>query len=230
MRDKILIYLLIDPLTDEIKYVGKTKDINIRMTNHMCPSQLKAKTHKNHWLKKIAVQNMKPVVLIIDEAHDVNTANTLESYWIEQFRIWGIKLTNGTPGGDGATLTGRKRSPETIEKVRLANIGRVLSDETKAKISKSVSKTLIGNKRAVGSKGWVGKKHKKESIDKMKLSHPYIKPVLMCDKQGNIIKEFPSIHEASRQTNIYKTTISRCCQCRPHYNTGGGYIWKFKLS
>ena len=40
------------------------------------------------------------------------------------------------------------------------------------------------------------------------------KPVIQIDLEGNIINEFPSIHEANRQTKIDMTTICRSCKNR----------------
>jgi hypothetical protein len=45
---------------------------------------------------------------------------------------------------------------------------------------------------------------------------------------GEILQEFPSAHEASRQTNINRGSISSCC--RGERKTAGGYTWKFKTS
>lgn len=52
------------------------------------------------------------------------------------------------------------------------------------------------------------------------------KPILQYTKNGNLIGEFPSIHEASRHTNIFLTNISACCNCERR--SAGGYKWKFK--
>lgn len=54
------------------------------------------------------------------------------------------------------------------------------------------------------------------------------KAVRQLSKDGYLIKEFPSIAEASRQTGIEKNTISRCCKHYGYYKTAGGYKWEFK--
>ena len=40
-------------------------------------------------------------------------------------------------------------------------------------------------------------------------------------------REYPSINDASRDTGINKKGISGCCRKMKHYNTAGGYHWKF---
>lgn len=52
------------------------------------------------------------------------------------------------------------------------------------------------------------------------------KIVLQLDLNGNLIKEFHSLSEASRKLNINQSGISCCCNNKS--NTAGGYKWKFK--
>ena len=52
------------------------------------------------------------------------------------------------------------------------------------------------------------------------------KPVFKCDKDGNIIVEYPSISEAARQMNIGVCAIQNCIRGRS--KTSCGFIWKFK--
>lgn len=54
------------------------------------------------------------------------------------------------------------------------------------------------------------------------------KPVLQYTKDMVFVAEYPSIIEASRETGINKSHICGCCLNRPHFNTAGGYIWKYK--
>lgn len=54
------------------------------------------------------------------------------------------------------------------------------------------------------------------------------KPVCQFDKDGNLIKEYPSAHEAARQLNITVSGIISCCLNYKKYNKCGGYLWKYK--
>lgn len=62
-------------------------------------------------------------------------------------------------------------------------------------------------------------------IERIKLNQPQT-PVLMYDIQGNLIKEFPSISEAEKETGYNHGTISQCCRNIKH--TYKGYIWIYK--
>lgn len=52
------------------------------------------------------------------------------------------------------------------------------------------------------------------------------KPVLQFDKEGNFIREYPSMREAQRQTNIIG--IDKVCSGVKYRKTAGGYVWKYK--
>lgn len=54
------------------------------------------------------------------------------------------------------------------------------------------------------------------------------KKCLQFDKEGNLIKEFESITEASRVTGIPSISICYCCKHKYGYKSRGGYIWMYK--
>jgi hypothetical protein len=51
------------------------------------------------------------------------------------------------------------------------------------------------------------------------------KQVAQYDLTMNLIKTYPSIKEAERQTGVANQSIVTCCQGR--FKTAGGYIWKY---
>lgn len=62
---------------------------------------------------------------------------------------------------------------------------------------------------------------------KLHINHPSIsRPVVMKDKNGNILKSYPSISQASRETGVNIGNISNCCRTRRWL--AGGYDWEFK--
>lgn len=65
-----------------------------------------------------------------------------------------------------------------------------------------------------------------------KLNNPkLLKPVLQIDKNtGDVIKEYSSINEASREANVHNSSISHCCSSnsKKKQKTAGGFIWKYK--
>lgn len=54
-----------------------------------------------------------------------------------------------------------------------------------------------------------------------------MKRVNQYNKQGELIKTWNSITEASKMLNIDKGHISACCKHKKNYNTSGGYRWEY---
>lgn len=105
------------------------------------------------------------------------------------------------------------QTEEARRKRAESNMGRVVSEETRSKISKSQR----GIKRSPFTSEHIQhmKEHHKGGADK--------RPVF-CVEQNTI---YASINDAARETGINKKGISGCCRCVKHYNTAGGYHWKF---
>ena len=118
---ELYIYTLSDPTSNEIRYIGKTKNMKDRLQRHMSPCNLKDTWQpKTKWLKYLKNNNLKPIMEVLDIGHE-NNIDDLEVYWISQFKTWGYKLTNATKGGDGFNWIGRKHKKETIEKLKMNN-------------------------------------------------------------------------------------------------------------
>lgn len=54
------------------------------------------------------------------------------------------------------------------------------------------------------------------------------KQIIQYDKEGNFIKKWNSITEASKELKINRTSIVRCVKKNRHNKTAGGYIWQYK--
>lgn len=69
-------------------------------------------------------------------------------------------------------------------------------------------------------------KRTKEQIQRMKDNHAggTEKAAVICI---DTCERFSSINDAARAKGINKKGISGCCRGVPHYNTAGGYRWKF---
>lgn len=123
----VYIYSLSCPKTGQIRYVGKTNNLKKRLFGHLSLSRKPGKkTHVQCWIGSLLNESINPIIEMLDK---VPTDEWVfwEEYWISQIKYWGFELTNKTNGGDGV-------DPET-------NMGRVLSDEHKKKISDSVKQT-----------------------------------------------------------------------------------------
>ena len=71
---------------------------------------------------------------------------------------------------------------------------------------------------------WATRSENQLHAFKNKLQIPITKIILQYDLKGNFIKEWESMAEARRQTNISHI----CCCCKGQRKTAGGFIWKYK--
>jgi len=189
------IYGLIDPRSDEIRYIGKANDVAKRYGEHC--RDLRGSTRKINWIKKLHKLGLAPRIFVLEEVDDMDWQDA-EMFWIDILRGKGISLVNGDNGGLGSGRLleetrrkighywrGRRRSEENRRNLSLAKIGHSVSSETKKRISlgnadkkkrispetrEKMSARMRGNKYCVGTKNHC-KKHSEESKRKMSLSH-----------------------------------------------------------
>ena len=133
-------------------YVGKGK--NGQLLTHLKEARSNiflekcTNSYKIAKIRNILKENLKPIILKIEEYISEQEAFNLES-WL----IWGIEkypvgpLTNLTDGGDGAS--GWHHNKETKYKISKANKGKIASPETKYKISKANKGKPAWNKEKI---------------------------------------------------------------------------------
>lgn len=175
------IYALIDPLSNEICYVGQTSmNINRRLYGHI--SILRGNTHKVNWIKKLKRLGHKPIMKVIQSFESISDKDLsgAEIYWIKYFRNIGCKLTNSTDGGEGTR--GTKLSEETIRKMSLSHIGNKSTlgykhtDDAKFKMSQAhVGYKHTDQAKFKMSQAQIGRLYKEVSIEtKKKISKSLI--------------------------------------------------------
>ena len=130
-----------------------------------------------------------------------------------------IRLFNSTNEGYNTSSYGNshyERTEEQKRKISEANTGKHHSEESKKKISEALS----------GEKAyWYGKHLLEESKRKISQSMG-VNGILQFSKDGELIAEYSSIHEAERQTRCNRGNICNCC--KGNRKSAGGFIWKYK--
>jgi hypothetical protein len=103
---KYLIYMLLDPRTNRIRYVGKTTyTLNHRLHCHLSEARRDpTKNYRTKWINSLLKLNIKPLIELIEETNQEEW-EMKERYWIKYYKEYakdkGYKLVNGTDGGDG---------------------------------------------------------------------------------------------------------------------------------
>ena len=222
---KVFIYCLKDPITDELRYIGKSLNPKRRFTQHLWEASRGIKTHKNNWIRKIISSGNVPVIEILEECDESNWAYR-ERYWIDFFSN---VLTNATPGGDGVLF----HTDETRKKISLKSQGRVVSESAREKIrikltgiKRSAETNRLNSESKMGSKNpMYGVRLPRTDEWKRKAAESNFKPVIQLTKDGIYINRFPSLTTAANTTGIVISSISFCLSGR--YKTAGGFKWKW---
>ena len=224
MVGDVIIYTLECPLSNKIKYIGKTMNLKLRLYNHINKSKNK-KTYKDKWVNSLIIKGHKPIMNVLDIVNE-NEWEFWEKFYISLFKSWGFSLTNHTEGGDGGSF--KKHSIETIKKMSNKipwNKGIPFSEDVKKKMSESgkvkvftkthlenMSKSLKGKKRGSFNEEWKRNISKsklntimsEETKEKLRNTSPKRKKIICTST--NII--YNSISEASRLLKIPVSTIN----------------------
>lgn len=164
--------------------------------------------------------------IIVRDKLSKEEANLLEVSLIRKYKELGI-CYNITDGGEGAC--GYKHTEESKKKISNRSKGKKIPEYIKILVSERFKGVALTEEHKLKiSIALRGKSKSEEAKLKMKLNHSYhdLVEVIKCDKNGNIICTYPSIAEASRDTSILQTHISRCA--RGKRPSAGGYKWKYK--
>lgn len=249
MSNIVYIYGLIDPTTKELRYIGKSISPTSRLRKHISERHVHD-SHKDRWIRKLVNANIKPELMIVDIVSEDEWA-FWEIFYISYFNDLGVRLTNGTIGGDQPPSTkGRKHTEESKRKMSEAKKGKKipwlnnekertqehkdnLSKSLKGRVSVNKGKTFSDEYRKklsdthiglyVGEKHpMYGKHHTEET--KNKLSEHFSLKVVQLSLSGDFIRIWDSIKEAQIGVNI-KNGISNCCQGKQ--KTAAKYKWKY---
>ena len=129
----IAIYALVDPRTDDVRYVGKSNDLKSRLRHHLIP---RTTSWKDNWIRELLSEGLSFRVEVLEWATDANWVE-LERKWIAHYRDLGCRLTNLLGGGDG-------RDGTPLDEGHRAAISRGLMGR---EVSKSTRKCLSDKAR-----------------------------------------------------------------------------------
>jgi len=113
------IYVLIDPIDNDIRYVGKTSNPKSRLSGHIteCKKE-KYKHYRARWIRSLLKKNLKPIIKFIK----VCPLNDFEKFETEYIKIFkSERLTNSDESGQGNS----KRIKEVLDR-QSQNSGRIV--------------------------------------------------------------------------------------------------------
>ncbi len=241
--DNIKIYRIYSLASSEnpelIRYIGYTGEKNPRdrLWGHTYESRRSKRknlkrTHKINWVNSILEKGYKIIQEILEDniISEIEVKNK-EIQYIKLFKSFGAYLVNETIGGGGGTRYGWKHSDETKNKISKGNKGKIVSQETKDKLSivkqdkyKGNLNPMYGKHHTEKMKNFLKEKFKGKSklifIDQFDLNDNFIK-TWSCYK--NIIEIYGgTINHYSRVVN----KISDKGYIRKSYK---GFQWKLNV-
>jgi hypothetical protein len=146
------IYALIDPRTDEVRYVGFTcRDLSDRLYGHVKVAKEGYNAHCSRWIRQLLSLDIEPHIMLLEKISMRFTWQEREKFWIRKGKRLGWQLTNMTEGGDG------------VIGITPWSKGRHLSLEHKQRLSDSLKGYKFTTERCLNiSIALTGKKHDAE--------------------------------------------------------------------
>lgn len=234
------IYYLKDPITDEIRYVGKTNDLKRRLNYHIKRSS-NYKFHSAVWIKSLIDKGVTPIIVEIEKIFDESWRDR-EKYWIKYYNEK-YDLTNILDGGqDGPNDETKLKIKESIrnhydsilKKINQYDldgnfikkwISSVEASKELKIANSSINLVCKGLRNKAGGFIW-------RYEDDDRIVEKYVKPVNYNEKKiiqltvdDVVIKTYNSVKQASIENQILNTSINNCLKGRS--NQSGGYKWKY---
>ena len=150
----LYIYGLIDPRTEEIRYIGVTNNLTRRIREHKGDI---SHTHKSYWIQELQREGLIPIIVTLEMTSSHKDWEEVERRWIAYGREQGWPLTNLTDGGEG--MHGYTHPPAV--RAKLSNYPR--TKEWKARMSKAATGKIKSkeHRRNLGI-AQLGRKHTEE--------------------------------------------------------------------
>lgn len=237
------IYLINNNVNNKA-YVGQSKDIEKRWSDHKCLGKTTSKSNSvaNKYplyraMRKYGVENF--YLTILEEVEDYNQLDSIENKYIEKYN----SITNGynqritSSSGYSKEYTINKRELKySVTKEKLRSELLSYSFEKVASIygvsSNSIRKWCKDYGLPSSAKDYITSEKSKEFSDRMKTiateSSTTCKPVAMLDiNTGEVLKVFKSVSEAGKYVKGKPYNITRAIYEYDGRKTSNGYRWKF---
>lgn len=215
----IYIYILIDPFTNEVRYVGQTNNIKKRFKRHCIEaSKSKYRTFSKNWINSLLKKNTKPIIQEID-CIDKSQWPFWEKHYISLYKSWGFKLTNHTDGGEGFNnCKHSEKTKELMRNIKLGNKNPFFNKTHTYETKKIMSQKSKDRQSVPQNTPNFGKKSKPETIEKLKQlalkrnlkggNNPMAKKCYQYDINLNLIKEWDNITECGNCFFTHKSYMS----------------------
>lgn len=112
------IYGLKNPLTDEIRYIGKTiQELSIRLSHHISSAKKGLKYYVYNWIRKLLREGVTPELELLEMGLHRDCLVKEKEY----IKKYGDRLCNTTNGGESGRLNSNYKWSDTTRELRRRN-------------------------------------------------------------------------------------------------------------
>jgi hypothetical protein len=216
----IKVYRLIDPITNEVNYIGSTKkEILARLVGHLheCYHRERHFPEKSEWIKSLLEKGLIPKIELIEETTDISR----EKYYVQMYKpqfniIFNMNMKHKLYRSEIRSIPvfQYSKTGEFIREWRsAAEVENILGIE-----STNISSCLSSKRKLAGDFMW--RAYMLPNIDKYHRDVK-IKEIHQYTLQGDYITSYPSANiDGFRYSNIL-----RCCNGKRKSHKG--FIFSF---
>lgn len=219
---KTYFYYLIDPISEEIRYIGQSKHPQSRLRSHIndVKNGRDKNTRKSNWIKSLLKQGVEPVMEVFETYLGTpEGAHKREWELITEHLDRGVSLTNGNDGGvpyilpDDRVKKVYQYDMVTLEKIaefRCAFDASIHTGLRSGNISKSISSIGKHSVQFCGGFLWSHEEYKVFPRELLIFSERHNrKPIRATCLRTGVSTEFTSAREAARVLGLSYRSISQ---------------------
>jgi predicted GIY-YIG superfamily endonuclease len=220
-------YVLRDPRTNEIRYVGRTVNPRNRLRNHIYEAKKNNRNKRERWIISLLRLNLEPTMQIIYTLHcTLAEAIQTEKTLVKKLTKHGFRLKNGNDNYLGAVLTGTPvyqydLSGKYISKFTSAAQAQLLTGVKDSNIGMACK----GLRKSAGKFLWSFSYYENLPQYNIEWRKQKGKPIIAIDVFGNST-EYITARHASKELGVSFKKISAVANGRQ--KTAGRYVFKFK--
>lgn len=195
------IYALSD-CSQNIRYVGQTNNPEKRLRDHISEARTNKRfNRKNNWIRSMLEKDEIPNLIILETLSDKTKVDDAEIFHISQMKDLGFDLTNATDGGSIPPYP----TKETLEKIKSTNSTRIVSEETRQRMSKAKKDKMTPEEilRLRSISNGTPPHFKGEDVSNSKLTNQSVVDIRIKMKSGlsikEVLKDYPNVAESTIQ-------------------------------
>jgi hypothetical protein len=227
---KTKIYTLVDPITNQVRYVGITEGtLHNRLLGHLKEARARKEfnpNRKHKWINSLLSTGIPPVILLIDEVD--SDPEWWEVWWMEYLTSLGVDLLNIiTTVEQYITIERRTIFQFSLDGNFMRYFDSVVNAASAVDGNDAIIHRAARQKCGYKAYGYQWRYAYETNIGPAKSKkQPNVNTqVIQYSMDGTYIKSWVSGQEAANVLGLLKSKISNCCNGKR--KSHGGFTWSF---